>query len=490
MIMAASRDLVAIIGGGFSGICAAIELKKAGREFVLLDKGEHVGGTWRDNTYPGCACDVPSVLYSLSFAQNPDWSRVFSPQGEIDRYLRSLVDRFELAPYLRFGFTVEEMRYDERDSEWTLVSSTGEQVTAQVVISAVGVLRNPLTPDIPGLADFEGPVFHSAEWDHSVELRGKKVAVLGTGASAVQFVPTIAGDVERLTVFQRSPQWITSRGDRPYTSREQWIYRHVPGAQRLGRWRTYWEFERNAAGFIGNGKAKEAYKQRALQFIRESVPDPALREAVTPQYDPGCKRRLVSDEWYPTLMCDNVDLVTSAAVEIRSGSVVAADGTETPADVLVLGTGYSATDFLAPMKVFGLDGAELNALWKDSSPTHLGITAARFPNLFMLTGPNTALGHNSIIFMIESQMHYVMSALRFMKRSGARSVELRRSVQDKSYAAMQNRLGNTVWSSGCRSWYLRPNGRNDVVWPATTVEYWLRTRFFRGRHYRTTQVRK
>jgi cation diffusion facilitator CzcD-associated flavoprotein CzcO len=478
-----SDDLVVIIGGGFSGICAAIELKKAGRDFVILEKAHREGGTWRDNTYPGCACDVPSVLYSFSFAQNPDWTRVFSPQHEIERYLQTVTKRFELASHIRFGFSVDEMRFDERDGLWTLTSENGEQVIARVVISAVGVLRNPTTPDIPGLSAFEGPVFHSAQWDHSIDLRGKRVAVLGTGASAAQFVPAIAPQVETVTVFQRSAPWVTPREDRAYTRREQWVFKHVPAAQKLSRWRTYWQFERNAAGFLGNRNAKQKYQERALKFIADSIADPVLREAVTPRYDPGCKRRLVSDDWYRTLTRDNVHLVTSEAATIRPNSVVAKDGTEVPADALVLGTGYSATDFLAPMKVFGLDGLELNNSWKESSPTHLGITAAGFPNLFILTGPNTSLGHNSIIFMIESQMHYVMAALRFMQRRKLRSVELRRAAQDKFYEKIQNRLSKTVWSSGCRSWYLRPNGRNDIIWPATTVEYWLRTRVFRPSNF-------
>ncbi|MFE2432416.1 flavin-containing monooxygenase [Streptomyces sp. NPDC059373] len=480
---------VVIVGSGFSGLCVAIKLKSAGiHDFVILEKESDVGGTWRDNTYPGAACDVPSVLYSYSFLQNPHWTRHFPSWDELHAYLRRVVEIYGLGPHLRFGVEVEEMRFDEAAGTWTVNTGAGESIRTSFVVNATGVLSKPVVPEIPGLQSFTGKMFHSARWEHDHDFGGRHVAVIGTGASAIQFVPRLADQAAKLYVFQRSPHWVTPRGDEEIPRRRRRLYQRLPVVQRLRRWRTYWEFERLARGFLGHPKVVEGYRGRAEEFLETSVPDAALRARLTPDFTPGCKRRLVSDDWFPTLQRPHVELVTTGLSEVTPGSVVGTDGVPRPVDTIVFGTGFAATDFIAPMKVFGMGGAELSDVWKDGAATKLGIATAGFPNLFMMLGPNTALGHNSMVFMIEAQTRYIIGALKYALAKGIPAIELRPEAQEKAYRRTQRKMKKTVWVSGCRSWYQSADGRIDTLWPATTVSYWWQTRRFRPGDYREAEV--
>lgn len=470
---------VAIIGTGFSGLCAAIKLKEAGIEdIVVFERGEDVGGTWRDNSYPGCACDVPSVLYSFSFAQNPDWTRKFAPWNEIHDYLRQVAVDYGLLPDIRFDSTVDELRFDDHTLRWTISLANGEQHTATAVISAVGGLSQPSIPAIEGFETFAGDSFHSAQWRHDLDLTGRKVAVIGSGASAIQFVPEIARDVRELVVFQRTPHWVMPRADRSISPRLRRIYRRFPFVQRLERWRTYWEFETLARGFLGkHPKVMEKYRARALDNLRTQVADPLLRDELTPDYDPGCKRRLISDEWYPALQRHNVRLVTDGIARIAPNSIITGTGEGIEVDTIVFGTGFTATEFLAPMKVFGRHGVELTQSWTDGAATKHGITTHGFPNFFMMFGPNTGLGHNSIVFMIEAQARYIVQALE--RLDGGTAYDLKLVSQAQWYNDIQQKMDVTVWASGgCSSWYKSSNGRIDTVWPDVTPMYWLQTRRF------------
>ena len=470
---------IVVIGTGFAGVCAAIELKRAGfTDITILERAGEVGGTWRDNNYPGCACDVPAVLYSFSFAPNPDWSRIYCGHDELYGYLRRVADDYRLRPLIRFNTEVAELRFDDDTATWAVTTDLGETLTADIVVNGTGTLSMPAIPHLPGIENFQGDSFHSAYWDHDHDLSGENVAVIGTGASAIQFVPEIAPVAGTVSVFQRTPPWVMPRDDRFYSTRERALFRRLPFLQRLLRWKTYWEFEWLARGFLGQQKVVDEFRRRAEAYITESVTDPELRAAVTPDYDPGCKRRLISNEWYPALCRDDVDLVTAGIKEVRAKSIVTADEVEHPVDTIIYGTGFAATDFLSPMKVFGKGGVELSTAWKDGAATHLGVAASDFPNMFLVMGPNTALGHNSIVFMIESQVRYIVATLEHMRESGIGALQLKRDVQDKTYAEVQKRLAGTVWASGCSSWYLKGDGRNDTLWPATTVEYWWRTKRF------------
>ncbi|MCX4850625.1 NAD(P)/FAD-dependent oxidoreductase [Streptomyces sp. NBC_00893] len=476
---------IAIIGTGFSGLCMAIALKKKGiHDFTLFERADDVGGTWRDNTYPGAACDVPSVLYSFSFAQNPNWTRVFPPWSELHTYLRSVAERFDIMRHIRFGTEVSEMRFDDRTLRWELQLSSGESADVSVVVNGSGGLSRPFIPQLTGRESFEGTVFHSARWKHDHDFAGRRVAVIGSGASAIQFVPEIAPRADALYVFQRTPHWIMPRGDAPLPASTRAMFARSPMRQRHRRWKTYWEFESLAWAFLGNRRLIERYRTSALDHLNEQVPDPELRAKVTPDYDPGCKRRLVSDEWYPALQRDNVQLVTDAIAEIRPRSVLTSDGTEHEVDTIVFATGFTATSFLAPMKVFGRGGVELLDAWKNGAATKLGIATSGFPNFYFLNGPNTGLGHNSLVFMLEAQARYIASAISRMRKAGVGAVDLDHRAQTRSYASTQKRMRRTVWASGgCTSWYQSADGRIDTLWPATTVEYWLRTRFFRMSDY-------
>ena len=489
-----ARVDLAIIGTGFAGLGAGVMAQERGVDsFVILERSSAVGGTWRDNTYPGCACDIPSHLYSFSFAQNPAWSRSYPAQPEIEEYLQRVTDHYGLRSRIRFRFDVAVVRWLDDDQRWEITSRSGEVVIAAAVICATGPLSQPALPDIAGLDRFTGPMFHSASWRHDVDLSGRRVGVIGTGASAIQLIPAIAETVGHLTVFQRTPPWVLPRDDRPAPVWRRWLYRRLPWLQRLHRWRIYLRQELLAAAFLGNGRVARALTQRVreetLVQIESSFHDPDVVVALTPDYTPGCKRLLISSDWYPALARSNVSLVTSAIDHVEPGGVVTADGSHHDLDVLVLATGFAVSAFPSPLTVVGRGGVDLAEHWSDGAATHLGLTVSGFPNLWFLAGPGTGLGHNSIVFMIEVQLQQIGRALDYMRSSDVAVIELRSEVEESSYAEIQRRLATTVWSSGCSSWYQRDDGRIDTIWPGTTTEYWWRARRFDPERYVRTPGR-
>jgi cation diffusion facilitator CzcD-associated flavoprotein CzcO len=468
---------VAIMGAGFSGLCMAIALKKAGHNsFRIFEKAGDLGGTWRDNRYPGCACDVPSHLYSFSFEQNPDWSRSYSPQPEIWRYMKHCADKYGLHSHLTFNAAVTDAVFDEANHFWRIKLADGETATARALVSGVGALHLPAYPKIKGLRDFAGPAFHSSEWDESVDLSGKRVGVIGTGASAIQIVPEIVHKVKQLTLFQRTPPWVLPRMDHGFSARAKRLFRHVPGLQRLFRGAIYANMEMRALGFLGNRKLMQRIEKLALDYIGNTVADPALRKALTPDYQIGCKRILISDDYYQTFNRPNVSLVTAPIDHATLDGIVTADGRLHEFDALIFATGFRANEPLAEIHVGGRDGHTLAHDWRSGAEAYYGITVAGYPNFFVLLGPNTGLGHNSIIFMIEAQVRYVMHCLSWLFREGADEVEVRADVQRAFNAKLKKDMDSTVWQSGCHSWYLNENGTNSTIWPGFTVSYWWQTR--------------
>ena len=469
---------VAVIGSGFSGLATAVGLKRSGREdFVVLERARDVGGTWRDNAYPGCACDVPSHLYSFSFAPNSDWSSTFSPQPEIHAYLRRVAEQEGVLPHVRFGCEVEEAAWDEAAQRWRLRTSAG-RLSARVVVAGAGPLSEPAIPDIPGLRDFQGTVFHSATWDHDHDLDGERVAVIGTGASAIQFVPQIQPRVGKLHVFQRTAPWIMPRPDRPLTRFERALYRRVPAAQRLMRKAIYWGREAYAIPLL-RVRLSRVIERAARRHLRRQVPDPRLRAKLTPDYAPGCKRILVSNDYLPALGRPNVEVVCDGIAEIRERSIVAKDGTERELDTIILGTGFHVTDLPIAERLRGRDGRTLAEHWDGSLQAHRGTTVAGFPNLFILLGPNTGLGHTSVVLMAEAQAAYVLQALEHLDGDDIGAVEPRREAQDSWNAAVQRRMEGTVWTAGgCASWYLDSKGLNTTLWPDHTFRFFRALRRF------------
>ena len=462
---------VAILGCGFSGLATAIRLKQEGVEdFVVLDRAEDVGGTWHWNTYPGCACDVPSHLYSLSFAPNPEWSRTYSLQPEIRSYLRRTADEFGIRPYIRFNCDVSGAHWDEDQGRWVVETSQGE-VSARVLVAGLGPLFEPRTPDIPGLDSFAGPAFHSARWDHDVDLKGKRVATIGTGASAIQFVPEIQPEVEELHVFQRSAPWIVPHSSREVRDFERRLYRRFPGVQRLVRGGIYSTRELLALGFVKRPRLMKVVEAVARRHMRSQLQgDPELIRKATPNYTIGCKRILPSNKWYPALTQPNVDLVTDPIKEVRPGSIVTADGTEREVDVIIYGTGFHVTDMPIGRMIRGRDGQALADSWNGSPKALAGTAFPGFPNLFMLLGPNTGLGHTSMVYMLESQLPHVLDAVRLVRERDA-EIEARENVVASYNEEIDERMAGTVWNTGCASWYQDATGRNSTQWPDWTWRF-------------------
>jgi cation diffusion facilitator CzcD-associated flavoprotein CzcO len=473
------RFKVVIVGTGFSGLGQAIQLEKAGiRDYVILEKATEVGGTWRDNSYPGCACDVQSHMYSFSYEQNPGWSRSFSPQPEIFEYLKGVADKYRLREKIRFGVELTGAHWDERERHWTATTRDGREFVAQFLVSGVGGLHIPQIPDLPGIANFQGQTWHSARWNHEYDLRGKNVAVVGTGASAVQFVPKIAPDVAELTLFQRTPPWIMPKPDHAMPSWAQTLFKRVPGTQRAYRNALYWLLEARAIGFNGHPAIMKAGELIAKRNIAKGTKDRALRKKVTPDYTMGCKRVLISNDYYPALDRPNVDVVTDGVKEVKAHSIVDSAGMEHEVDAIIYGTGFKVTDALEYLDITGVDGRNLAKEWaSEGMRTHQGITVSGYPNLFFLLGPNTALGHNSVVFMIESQARYVVDAIKLADSRGAAALDVRPGVQDEFQREIQDKLVKGVWTQGgCKSWYLDAQGVNRTIWPGFTWRYWLRTR--------------
>ncbi len=481
---------VAIIGSGFSGLAMAAELKRSGRDdFVILERANDVAGTWRDNTYPGCACDVPSHLYSFGFAPNPDWSSTFSPQPEIYAYIRRVAGQAGLLPHVHFGIEVEHASWDDERRQWRLATSGGS-LTATAVASAAGPLSEPAIPDIPGLHDFKGAVFHSATWDHDHDLTGERVAVIGTGASAIQFVPQIQPRVAKLHLFQRTPPWVMPRPDRPLTRFEHWLYRRFPAAQIAMRNGIYWGRELFAIPMLHHRLSK-LIERAGRRHLARQVRDPELRAKLTPDYSPGCKRILVSNDYFPSLTKPNVEVVTDGIAEIREHSVVDGTGVEREVDTIILGTGFHVTDLPIAERVRGSDGRTLAEHWAGTLSALRGTAVAGFPNLFFVLGPNTGLGHTSVVLMAEAQAGYIRQALEHMERAGVTAIEPRQQAQDAWNAEIQRKSKGTVWlNGGCQSWYIDRNGTNSTLWPDHTFKFFSAVKTFRPSEYRIVPARE
>ncbi|MEU3631647.1 flavin-containing monooxygenase [Streptomyces fradiae] len=472
---------VAVIGSGFGGLGAAVRLRREGiTDFVVLERSDAVGGTWRDNSYPGCACDVPSHLYSFSFAPNPDWPRTFSGQPHIRAYLEHVTDTFGLRPHLRLNHEVLSARWDAGALRWEIATSRGA-LTADVVVSATGPLSDPRIPDVPGLDGFReagGKVFHSARWDHDYDLTGKRVAMIGTGASAIQIVPAIQPKTSRLTLFQRTPPWVMPRVDRAVTGAERWLHRQLPFTGKARRGLLWGIRELQVGAFTKRPEALGLVEALARANMHRAIKDPALRARLTPTYRIGCKRILLSNDYYPALARPNVDVVAAGLAEVRGRTAVGADGSEAEVDAIVFGTGFHVTDMPIADRVVGADGVTLAEAWKDGMEALRGATAAGFPNWMTIIGPNTGLGNSSMILMIESQLNYLADYMRRLDLLGeGRALTPRPAAVAAWNRRVQARMERTVWKSGgCDSWYLDANGRNTTLWPGTTSEFRRETR--------------
>lgn len=478
---------VAILGTGFGGIASAIKLQEAGYDdFVVLERASDLGGTWRDNSYPGCACDVPSHLYSFSFAPNPAWTRSFSPQPEIWDYLRSVADNAGVMKYMRFDHMVTGATWVEEQAHW-LINTTQGDITANFVVAATGGLSDPKTPDIAGVETFAGKTFHSATWDHEYDLTGKRVAVIGTGASSIQFVPKIQKQVAHLDLYQRTAPWIQPRLDRQITKVEHWLFTHIPVTQKIARLGIYWSRESLVLAYTRNQRLFAPLRFTAWNHRRSQIKDPVLRRKVTPNYALGCKRQLISNDYYPALTKPNVDVITEGIREVKAHSIVTSDGIEREVDALIFGTGFHVTDFPAAQFIRGRGGVSLADAWTGGVETYLGTSVSGFPNLFFIAGPNTGLGHNSMVFMIESHVAYLVDALKTIEASGAHVVDVRRTTMDGFNDKVQERMKSTVWlRGGCSSWYLDEKGRNVTLWPWATWVFRRRTARFDPAHYELT----
>jgi cation diffusion facilitator CzcD-associated flavoprotein CzcO len=470
---------IAIIGSGFSGMGMAIRLLEEGRrDFVILERADDVGGTWQANRYPGCQCDIPSHLYSFSFAPNPEWTRTYSKQPEIWAYMRRVAEDYGVMPHVRLNHEVTGAEWDNEEQHWRVETSQG-QVTADVLVAGPGGLSEPAYPSIPGLDRFEGPAFHTADWDDDHDITGERVAVIGTGASAVQTVPNIQEQVGHLKVFMRTPPWIVPHSDRPITSLERMLYRRFPAAQKAVRSMVYWMHEAMVFGLVRKPSRLKLLEKAAKRHLESQVTDPELRRRLTPDYRLGCKRILPSNLFYPALEEPNVELVSNGIREIEAAAVITDDGERHEVDTIIFGTGFHATDIKAARWIRGRDGLTLKEHWGESPRAYLGLAVAGFPNLFFLSGPNTGTGHQSQVFMIESHIEYVMDAIRTMKRRGLRTVDVRPEVQQAYNRDLDERMPPTVWNSGgCSSWYLDATGRNGVIYPDFTWRFRRRTRRF------------
>jgi cation diffusion facilitator CzcD-associated flavoprotein CzcO len=471
---------IIVIGGGLAGIAAAIRFRRERRDdFLVLERGDHVGGTWRDNTYPGAACDVPSHLYSYSFAPNPHWTRSFSPQAEIREYIVRVAHRYGVHDKHVFGCEVTSARWVEGTARWEIETTRG-RFTADILVGAFGALCEPALPDIPGIDGFEGHIFHSARWNHDVDLAGKKVAVIGTGASAIQIVPAIAGTVGDLRVYQRTAPWVLPRLERRYLGLERFAYRRLPGYQRLLRLALYWAHEAQAVGLASRPALMKPIELLARARLRFEVPDRRLRRQLTPEYRLGCKRILLSNSYHAAFRRDHVRLLTEKIAEVRPRALVTTDGEVHDTDVIVCATGFHVTDSPTYRRIFGRDGRSLGEVFDDvGRQCYKGTAIAQFPNMFLLVGPNTGLGHNSMIFMIESQVNYLADAVATMNRRRIRSVEVRADAQEDYGRMLQRRLSASVWNTGgCASWYLDKRGANTTMWPGFSFQFRRITRKF------------
>ncbi|OBK44700.1 flavin-containing monooxygenase [Mycobacterium kubicae] len=479
---------VAVIGSGFSGLGAAIRLVESGHnDFLVFERGSEVGGTWRDNTYPGAACDVPSHLYSYSFAPNPDWTRSFSTQPEIQDYLRRVARDAGVLDRHVFNCEVTNARWQRDHLRWELTTSRGA-VTADVLVAAFGALAEPKLPPIPGIEDFTGELFHSARWNHDADLSGKRVAVIGTGASGIQIIPAIVDTVSHMDVYQRTAPWLLPRFDRPFTAAERWLFRRVPALMRLARAGIYLARETQVVGLAKAPRFMLPFELISRSKIRFEIKDPALRKKVTPNFRIGCKRMLIANDYYPALDREHVEVVTDGIAEIRADAIVTEDGTARPVDAIVIATGFHVTDSPMFQRICGVDGRSLSDTFAEQGMrAYKGATMTNFPNMFVLVGPNTGLGHTSMVYMIESQLNYLIDALNVMQDRDLRTVEVKPEVLDAYHAELQDKLAGSVWmTGGCGSWYLDAHGNNTTLWPDFTFRFRRQTKRFDVGSYDTT----
>lgn len=473
-----TRSDVLIIGTGFSGLGMAIKLREVGRQdFLLLEKAYEVGGTWRENTYPGCACDIPSHLYSFSYEQNPHWTRSYSPQPEIHAYLRRVADDYDLRRSIRFGVEVASARWEADEQRWTVTAVSGEVYSCRVLVSAIGALHIPHIPELGGVEEFTGPAFHSAQWRHDIDLTGKRVAVVGTGASAIQFIPEIAKQASEVRVFQRSAPWVLRKPDHALSERTRTAFRRVPGLQRAYRDLLYWVLESRAVGFNGHPRLLQVGEKMMRRYVERTVSDPATRELLIPDYRLGCKRVLTSNDYLELFEQPHVSLHGHGVRSLTPHGVVGGDGVEHEVDVVIWGTGFHVTDSFSQLHVTGREARDLAKTFeRDGAEAYLGVSVAGFPNLVMLLGPNTGLGHNSVVFMIEQQVKYVLRLLDAAEARSAAAFEVTRTAQDRFNRSVQAKLARGIWSTGgCTSWYLDSSSRNRSIWPGFTWRYWLQT---------------
>ena len=460
---------IGIIGAGPGGLCAAIRLRQEGyTEVVVWERADGVGGTWRRNSYPGCACDIPSHLYCFSFEPKVDWSRPYATQPEILDYLEHCVDAYGLDPFLRLGCGVSAARWDDADGAWHVTTDDGQVTTVDVLVSALGMFNDLVEPDLPGLDAFAGVVFHSARWDHGHDLAGERVAVVGSAASAVQLVPEVAKIAGRLSVFQRSPNWVAPKDDTPFTPEQLERFRTDPAAAQAERDKIWgWV---DVAQTFASAEMREAARQRGLANLA-LVEDPDVRRRLTPSYAYGCKRPLISNDWYPAFNRPNVELVTEPIPKVTADGIVTADGRERSFDTIVLATGFETTRFLSSIEVTGRHGRRLDDAWADGAQAYLGVTTSGFPNLFMLYGPNTNNG--SIIFQIECQVAYLLRQLDRLDREGLTWMDVKQDVMDDYNRRLQDDLDHVeVWSAdACHNYYRNGAGRIVTQWPHGMGKY-------------------
>jgi len=462
---------VAIVGSGFGGLAAAHHLKQAGvDDFLILERAADVGGVWRDNSYPGCACDVQSHLYSFSFAPNPDWSRSFSPQAEILSYLQRCAQQLGLMPHVRLNHEVLQASWDEAGASWRIQTNHGE-VRAQHLVGAFGSLSDPLIPKLPGLEAFQGEVFHSAHWPRDFQPKGKRVAVMGTGASALQFIPAIQPDVARMHVFQRTPPWVLPRHDEPIAPAARALFRKLPWLQKLARARIYVHREALALGFL-HPRLMARTQVRALRHMHAAVKDPVLRQKLTPDYTLGCKRILISNTYYPALAQANVEVVTDGVQQVVANGVIGRDGVLRQVDAIIYGTGFQTKDLPFAHLIRDGQGRTLASAWQGSPQAYMGTTVHGFPNLYLLHGPNIGLGHTSVVYMLEAQARHIVGVIQLAKAKGCDAVEPTAAAQRGFLRRIERMMRGTVWvAGGCESWYLDETGRNSSIWPGFTFSY-------------------
>ncbi|MBV1920766.1 MAG: NAD(P)/FAD-dependent oxidoreductase [Pseudomonadales bacterium] len=473
---ASLKHKVIIIGTGFGGLGMAVKLKEAGiDDFLMLEKAKDVGGCWRENSYPGAACDVPSHLYSFSFEKNANWSRKYAPQSEIYNYLKHCAQKYGLLQHIRFSTELTSAVFNDQEGCWNIETAQGQHYTTKTLITACGQLSQPAFPKIKGIETFKGKKMHSALWDESYSLKGKRIAVIGTGASAIQFIPELAKHAAHLTVFQRSAAYVIPKDDRPYGLVERQLFKALPGTQELSRQQIYLKLESNALAFSWAKPLMRKAEREFEKLLKKSVKDTALRKKLTPDYPMGCKRILLSNEYFETFTRPNVSLITENIKEVTSDSIILKDGSSHQVDAIVYGTGFRATEFLSPLKIKRENGADLNTSWNDGAEAYLGINVSGFPNFHMLYGPNTNLGHNSIVYMLESQINYILKTLEVMDKKGIKSLNVKKHIQNDFNRRLQEKVKTTVWNQNCDSWYKTESGKNTNNWPGFTFIYRLLT---------------